>query len=275
MKNAQTLADCIAEWLLFCDRNYTASTCYYYRCVVSQMLRSLTQNGNRLSSSAIENFLDGKYRAGGSRGGFNTYRNIICSFCRWRQRKYGIENPANKVPQIRGSSPTPRCLSQEEYKLIVEFTSGMDRDILVWLGNTGLRKSEFARMRWGDIDADCKYIRVAGKGGKHRVVPLNSTCKEILQKYRRGADSELLQLATRYPGSEGSSWLCRKICRKTGVPKFGSHALRHYFSTQLIRKGVSIYKVSRLLGHASVKTTETIYIHLLPIDLLGITDVLD
>ena len=59
------------------------------------------------------------------------------------------------------------------------------------------------------------------------------------------------------------------------MKKFGSHAIRHFFATELIRKGVSIYKVSRILGHAFVKTTESIYVHLMPIDLLGITDVLD
>lgn len=104
---------------------------------------------------------------------------------------------------------------------------------------------------------------------------LNSTCKELLLKYRRGADNELLQIATRYPGPEGSSWLCRRISKNASIIRFGSHALRHYFATQLIRKGVSIYKVSRLLGHSSVQTTESIYIHLLPLDLLGTTDVLD
>jgi integrase/recombinase XerD len=59
------------------------------------------------------------------------------------------------------------------------------------------------------------------------------------------------------------------------MKKFGSHAIRHYFATELIRKGVNIYKVSKILGHASIKITESIYVHLLPIDLLGITDVLD
>jgi integrase len=43
----------------------------------------------------------------------------------------------------------------------------------------------------------------------------------------------------------------------------------------LIRKGISIFKVSKILGHASVQITESVYIHLLPADLLGITDVLD
>ena len=53
------------------------------------------------------------------------------------------------------------------------------------------------------------------------------------------------------------------------MKKFGSHAIRHFFATQLIRKGVSIYKVSKILGIPALKS-ESIYIHLMPIDLLGI-----
>lgn len=110
---------------------------------------------------------------------------------------------------------------------------------------------------------------------KTRIVPLNNICREILQKYKRLVDSELLQISARYPGSEGASWLCRRISRKTKMPKFGAHAIRHRFATEMIRKGVSIYKVSKILGHSSVKITEQIYIHLVPQDLLGITDILD
>ena len=125
------------------------------------------------------------------------------------------------------------------------------------------------------MDPALKFIRITGKGDKTRIVPLNSTCKEILQKYKRLDDNKSLQLSARFPGPEGASFLCRKISRKTGVKKFGTHAIRHYFATELIRKGVSIYKFSKVLGHSNVIITQSVYIHLLPADILGITDVLD
>lgn len=265
----------IDEWLLFCQRSYSAVTCRVYSCVIGQLFRHISVNGKQLSSSAIENFLDSKYRAGGSRKQFNTYRMVIRSFCGWRQRRYGIESPASSIPKIKEGHTSPRVLSSAEYKFIVNSAEGMDRDILIWLGNTGIRKEEFRQLKWGDIHTDMKYVRVVGKGNKTRVVPLNSACKEILQKYKRLSDNEPLQISAKYPGIEGSSWLCRRICRKTGMEKFGAHAIRHYFATELIRKGVSIYKVSKILGHSSIKITESIYIHLVPEDLLGVTDCLE
>jgi integrase len=67
----------------------------------------------------------------------------------------------------------------------------------------------------------------------------------------------------------------QKNFRQNRYKNFGAHAVRHYFATQLIRKGVNIYKVSKILGHSSVQITESTYVHLMPVDLLGITDVLD
>lgn len=262
----------IEKWLSFCDRSYSAATIKTYRCVIYQMLRCIEKNGQQLSSSSIEDFLDSKYKAGGSRKQFNTYRMILRSFCNWRQRKYEIPSPANNIPKIREGNTSPRVLTEEEYKFIVDFVSGTDRDILLFLGNTGLRKSEFASLKWGDVNP--QFIRVLGKGRKTRVVPLNNTCREVLQKYKRLANDEPLQISQRYPGPENCSWLCRRISRKTGMPKFGSHAIRHRFATQLIRKGISIYKVSKILGHASIKITSDIYVHLVPQDLFGTTDCL-
>ena len=265
----------VNDWLSFCERSYSAATTKTYRCVILQLQNHILQNGQQLTSQAIENFLDSKYKAGGSKREFNTYRMVIRSFCNWRQRKYEIPSPANNIPKIREGRTSPRVLTEEEYNFIVGFVDGTDRDILLFLGNTGIRKEEFRNLKWNDVSIDLKYVRVVGKGDKTRIVPLNNICREILQKYKRLANGELLQISARYPGSEGASWLCRRIARKTKMPKFGAHAIRHRFATEMIRKGVSIYKVSKILGHSSIKITESIYIHLLPVDLLGITDVLD
>jgi len=55
--------------------------------------------------------------------------------------------------------------------------------------------------------------------------------------------------------------MCQRVARKAGVEGFGAHALRHRFATELLKKGVTLYKISKILGHASVKQTED-YLHL-------------
>jgi integrase len=246
-----------------------------YHCVIEQLQNHIAQNGQQLTSSSVEDFLDGKYKNGGSRREFNTYLIVTRSFCNWRQRKYEIESPVHKIPFIKEDPPKQRVLSEEEYQLCLKNTRGMDNDIIQFFGNTGLRKSEFANLKWDNINQQLKFICITGKGRKQRIIPLNETCREVLKKYSRLTNNEFVQFCQRYPGTEGASWMCRKIAKKIGIPKFGVHAIRHYFATELIRKGISIYKVSQVLGHSSVITTEQIYIHLMPVDLLGITDVLD
>ena len=265
----------IEEWDGFCARSYASTTCNVYRCIMRQMLQHLSENGNQLSAKAIEDFLDAKFKAGGSRKQFNLYRMVVSSFGSWRHRRYGIENPVDKIPKIKEGQSTPRVLTEQEYKTIVDFAKGLEKDIIRFLGNTGLRREEFRQLKWKNVDPALKFIRITGKGDKTRIVPLNSTCREILLKYKRLNDDKPLQIAAKYSGIQGASWLCKKLSRKTGVERFGVHAIRHYFATMLIRKGISIFKVSKILGHVSVLITQQVYIHLLPADLLGITDVLD
>jgi integrase len=83
-------------------------------------------------------------------------------------------------------------------------------------------------------------------------------------------------LAKIAPASPNALWLqCNRIAARLKIRQFGPHAFRHWFATQMILKGVPMAKVSKILGHASVRTTEQIYAHILPDDLAHATDVLD
>jgi len=66
----------------------------------------------------------------------------------------------------------------------------------------------------------------------------------------------------------------RRAAKEIGSPKFGAHANRHYFATDMIRRVINLYKLSKILGHASITTTERIYLHLTPVDIIGLTDCL-
>ncbi|HUU16655.1 MAG TPA: tyrosine-type recombinase/integrase [Sedimentisphaerales bacterium] len=266
----------IREWLSFCRRNYSATTCRTYSNVIHQLQKHISQNGQQFTADAVEKWLTKKFEAGGSRREWNTYLIITRSFCNWRQRKCGIESPIHgKISFLKEDPPKQRVLTEDEYQLLLKHARGMDRDIIIWLANTGLRKSEFRNIRWGDIPADRKFLRITGKGRKFRVVPLNENCREVLQRYKRLPDNEFLQFTQRYPGGEGASWMMRRVAKKINIPICGAHSCRHFFATKMIKRGVNIYKLSKILGHSSISTTEEIYLHLAPVDLLGITDVLD
>jgi len=268
------LREHINEWLDFGRRSYSTATCDMYRCVIFMLFNYISQNGQQFTA-AVEKWLAKKFDDGGSRREFNTYLIVVRSFCNWRLKKYGIESPVHKISFIKENPPKQRVLSEEEYRLCLEHAHGMDADILIFFANTGIRKEEFRNIRWGDIPMDMKFLRITGKGRKFRIVPLNENCREVLKRYKRLPDNESLQFTQRYPGGESASWMLRRIAQKIGIPRAGIHSVRHYFATRCIRKGTNIYTLSKILGHSSVVTTEEIYLHLAPVDLLGITDILD
>ena len=119
------------------------------------------------------------------------------------------------------------------------------------------------------MTSDCvrgATLTITGKGRKRRHIPLNPTCLEILKRH-----SDL----THFRVSRSVFYhQAAKYAKKAKIPCCGPHSFRHYFATQLLLKGVPIKKVSILLGHKSVQTTEKTYAHILPADLQGATDCL-
>ena len=123
---------------------------------------------------------------------------------------------------ISEDPPKQRVVYAEEYALILKHVRGMDRDIFEFLASTGLRRDEFHRLQWDCISSDYQSIKLKGKGRKARVIPLNNTCCEILRRYER-IDGPL-QLSQRYPGKTGTYWLCKRLARDIGIPRFGPHS---------------------------------------------------
>lgn len=266
------LVEQIQSWLHYCRRMYTARTCEHYEMVLRQLQEFIVNDGEELTTEVIEGYLD-KLLENNTRRTFNCYLTAIRSCCRWRSSRYHVNNPAESIHIIKEDPPQQRILSGDEYAMILKHARGQDLQIIEMLAHTGLRRAEFYGLTWDCISPDLKFLKLKGKGRRARVIPLNQTCRDILRRYKR-IDGPV-QITRRYPGKTGTYWLCKRIARDIGIPKFGPHALRHLFCTRLVKAGVSIYLVSKLMGHSSVLTTSKIYAHILNEDLLGKTDVLD
>lgn len=145
--------------------------------------------------------------------------------------------------------------------------------IIETLYGCGLRVSELIALRVSDIYKKESLVRVVGKGNKERLVPIGkSTLKEI-NKYIKGARSNL----NIKPGSEDYVFLNRRGAQLTRVMIFtiiknavsetdikknvSPHTFRHSFATHLLENGASLRVIQEMLGHASITTTE-VYAHL-------------
>ncbi len=157
-----------------------------------------------------------------------------------------------------------------------------DRAIVITLAGTGVRASELCGLRIGDVVAgDEASIRVHGKGGKTRVVPLSPQVLTAIEEYARdrqqrfptqepGPDDPLFVSYQGGPLTRGAlkQYVYRWLLR-AGVPRpegEAVHAFRHTFATGLINNGADLASVRQLLGHSSIASTQ-IYLRMTGADL--------
>jgi len=143
-----------------------------------------------------------------------------------------------------------------------------DRALLEVLYGTGARISEAVGLAVDDLDRDTGVVRLDGKGGKQRVVPVGSYALAAVQAYlvraRPGlaaagrGTSALFLNARGGPLSRQSAWaVLRAAAERAGLTvELSPHTLRHSFATHLLEGGADVRVVQELLGHASVSTTQ-------------------
>jgi integrase/recombinase XerD len=174
-------------------------------------------------------------------------------------------------PRLPRSLPHP--LGNEEVRRLVEAPdlstpAGLrDRAVLELLYGAGLRVSELTGLDVDDLDLDEGFVRVVGKGGKEREVPMGQHARASLEAYLRRARPALAGPRTRgavFLNARGGR-LTRQSCatlvaRHAEAADVGRrvspHDLRHSFATHLLEGGADVRVVQELLGHASVATTQ-------------------
>ena len=184
---------------------------------------------------------------------------------------------------IKGAVPTirewkharlPRALADDEVQRVLDATDETrpngcrDRAILLLLSRLGLRAAEAAALTVKDVDWHNGVVRVAGKGGRQRRLPLPADVGAALVATLRSrppeSPSDVIFVTALPPyrqiaGSSVTSIAIRAL-RRAGVivPRPGAHLFRHAFASRMVRRDVPMKTVADLLGHARLETT-TIY----------------
>jgi len=186
-----------------------------------------------------------------------------------------------KIPRRKPEKRLPVVLDGSEIKQLFAVTTNLKhRALLMTTYSAGLRVSETAHLKVSDIDSKRMQLLVAqGKGKKDRYALLSSVTLNLLRDYWRQYRPTIWLFPGRLPESPISTRSIQKIFknakRKAGIKKSATvHTLRHSFATHLLEAGTDIYRVQKLMGHTSPKTT-TIYIHLRRQDLLKVVSPLD
>ncbi len=180
--------------------------------------------------------------------------------------------PARRLPK---AVPVEAVVALIEAAGALEGPRGLrDRALLEVLYGTGARISEAVGLAVDDLDRGQSVVRLAGKGGKERIVPVGSYALRAVEDYlvrarpelaaagRAGVRGGRLFLNARGgPLSRQSAWaILRTAAERTGdaalARSVSPHTLRHSFATHLLDGGADVRVVQELLGHASVTTTQ-------------------
>ena len=196
----------------------------------------------------------------------NNTRRIISSFYGYLENdEFILINPIKAIPQIKETKKVKKAFTDEEVEQLrnVVYTS-TERNIAIFemLISSGLRISELLSLKRDDISlADCKGVCL-GKGNKQRIFYFSEKAKLALTEYlkERQDDNTYLFVSTMAPfnqlGTSGAETMLRNIGKKAGVTNVHPHRFRRTLATRLIRKGVEIDQVSKVLGHESLSVTQ-------------------
>jgi integrase/recombinase XerD len=187
-------------------------------------------------------------------------------------------DPASQLPPPVPPRRLPRAIGIAEVERLLDAAapggagSGplqlRDRALLELLYGTGARISEAVGLDVDDIGAPT--LRLAGKGGKHRIVPVGSYAAQALDAYLVRARPALAAAARRASPSpavflnarggrlsrQGAWGVLKAAADRAGLAGVSPHTLRHSFATHLLDGGADVRVVQELLGHASVTTTQ-------------------
>lgn len=198
------------------------------------------------------------------------YRSTARGFFLWAYRTGRIAvHIADEIPKPRPPHAVPRPAPDAVFAAALAVADARTTLMLRLAGEAGLRRSEVAQVHTRDLLQDCSLL-VHGKGGKQRVVPISDDLAELI---RRGPIGHTPELAAFGWGASG--WLFPEggcgYQRGTGHISPGSvgvlvsralpegytmHMLRHRFATRAFRGSRNLRAVQKLLGHASIATTE-------------------
>jgi site-specific recombinase XerD len=187
------------------------------------------------------------------------------------------DNPAELLSSPKRPQRLPRVLKAGEVAALLDSIPGSsplelrDRALFELAYACGLRAEEIVSLDLDAVDFDGEAVRVEGKGGKTRVVPVGEHALAALERYLArgrpllsgGAQESALflsksgrRLSTSDVRRRLSGWARHAMARSPGLARAHPHALRHSFATHLLDGGADLRAIQELLGHATISTTQ-------------------
>ncbi|PUB09871.1 tyrosine recombinase XerC [Yoonia sediminilitoris] len=281
---APALSDALAKWL---DHQRALAgaaqnTIAAYQADVLGFLSFMTQyNGatqglgpvSRIGVRDMRAWMANERSRGVSARSLARSLSAVKSFYRWLAEREGFEPTAvlsTRAPKFQRKLPRP--LAEDSARAMIDMVEVQARDpwvaardsaVVTLLYGCGLRISEALGLTGADAPLPA-VLRITGKGGKERIVPVLDAARDAVESYRKICPHELAEDDPLFRGVRGGPLPPRAIQKvmerarlQMGLPASATpHAMRHSFATHLLSAGGDLRVIQELLGHASLSTTQ-------------------
>ena len=267
---------------LWMERGLKANTLSAYGADLRGLARWLGPRGHDLLGAGraeLQGYLADRVGAGVR---MRSIRRLLTTFRRFYRYQVRVgrlqEDPSARIDSPKIGRPLPDSLSESQIEALLrspdtDSDRGLrDRAMLELMYACGLRVSELVHLPAGALHRSHGVLRITGKGGKERLIPVGQQALDWIERYveesrprllRGRGPCEALFVTVRGGGMTRQAfwYLVKRYARAVGIEQpLSPHTLRHAFATHLLNHGADLRAVQMLLGHSDLSTTQ-IYTH--------------
>ncbi|MCF0059435.1 tyrosine-type recombinase/integrase [Dyadobacter sp. CY356] len=191
-----------------------------------------------------------------------------------RRRKHILKDPSTILSSMKTRRKLPAFVEEKAMESLFDsegftddFVGKRDRVIMELLYGTGMRLSELIDLEVNNLELEARIIRVTGKRGKERLIPISSLLVQFLKEYLplRAPEESTKALILTDSGKAAYPVFIQRTVKKylsevTTLSQKSPHVLRHTYATHLLNRGADLNAIKELLGHANLAATQ-IYTH--------------
>lgn len=276
----------IAEYLLDCRvRNLSKRTIESYKSQLNVFYGYLrdVHGLNELSEVSklhLKKFILNCQEEGKKETYINTILKAVKLFYKYMTNEYEVTNITKEIRLLKEPKLLLTTFSDTEVSNLIKFynkkgfVNQRNKLIIEVMADTGLRAEEVRNLTNDNVKEG--YFQFMGKGSKERVVKISPYLEQSLKRYRRTKAGYFNNLRNyreiddflfisksgrRLKNNVLLEKVVKDACIATNVreevQRKSCHSLRHYYAQKLLKNGVNLYTISRLLGHSNIKTTQT------------------
>lgn len=230
-----------------------------------------------VDSDMVRDWMESMMDKGNSAATVSRRLSALKTFYRFALARHYVESdPVYSIKGPKKEKPLPQFVKESEMDELLDRQAWGDdynnvraRTIIILFYETGMRLSELVNLDDKDVNFVTSEIKITGKGNKQRIVPFGDELKNTLLEFRRLRDASVevktpalvvSDKGIRMSPSKVQNIVRSNLSRVCSLKKKSPHVLRHSFATAMLNHHVGIENLKKLLGHASISTTE-IYTH--------------